>query len=572
MIKQIISIKLKTLKENDAIKIIYAYRYFSLVLTSIFYICSNSNSDLKIKFVVIFSLSIASILLNYLYFGTEPTNKTIILFILIESAGNMLLLIPTGGIESPYLWYSLNTVLISVYLLKYYYCLINLFAYIAGSSFISYMIFNQNDSSIFDILYKNSNLILSLILITVVIQKLLMLVKKLNCERVSLSTLNNQLFEANKVQNESINHILALYQAVQSLTSLKDKSRLMKLIMFYTREITKSSLVFTLIPDNNDTLALEVYENETLREKELLLNEVVKNYTKIKSLTVPYVFKIENRQFMVINLSSSNKQYGILGKEIVKGSSNMTIRQNFDQLKFIAALSAIVFERFEVEDVTQSLLISEEQNRIANEIHDSVSQRLFALSCGINSLRKKIEKNYTTSYSEEFDLIIDSLDKAIKELRETIYGLSRKKSGRSIFKTSVAKYISDISKLHGLEINFNFTGSEEYMPIGLKKAFYRIICEGINNSIRHGKSSNINIDLEVTRGDTALTIKDNGNGFDVKNKLFKKESGLGINNIFNLVYSFNGSINFDSNIGCGTLIDIIIPNNNNLNIKQENVI
>jgi signal transduction histidine kinase len=83
------------------------------------------------------------------------------------------------------------------------------------------------------------------------------------------------------------------------------------------------------------------------------------------------------------------KFFGVLCIEKPTGKDYESL-ENMEQVKVFTGLCACVLERFELEVVSDRLIISEEQNRIANEIHDGVLQRLFSISCGLFSLSKRL--------------------------------------------------------------------------------------------------------------------------------------------------------------------------------------
>ena len=97
-----------------------------------------------------------------------------------------------------------------------------------------------------------------------------------------------------------------------------------------------------------------------------------------------------NEQVFILTPVKSNAlPYGILGI----GSINYEWKDGAyssyaEQMNFLSKLSAIVLERVELEQVNRGLIINEEQNRIADEIHDSVLQQLFSASCGLFALIK----------------------------------------------------------------------------------------------------------------------------------------------------------------------------------------
>lgn len=142
-------------------------------------------------------------------------------------------------------------------------------------------------------------------------------------------------------------------------------------------------------------------------------------------------------------------------------------------------------------------------------------------------------------------------------LRETIYDLSWNKYANDSFIVEINNYINDIKYINNAEINFNISGDIEILSILQKKALYRIICETLSNSIRHGKADIIDINLLINKEEVNLIITDNGNGFDVK---AMGNSGIGLKNIKTLVDVLKGSIEIDSKIGKGTKLFIKLKN------------
>ncbi|MDF2538653.1 MAG: hypothetical protein K0S76_1674 [Herbinix sp.] len=234
--------------------------------------------------------------------------------------------------------------------------------------------------------------------------------------------------------------------------------------------------------------------------------------------------------------------------------------QNMKLIEFLSGLSAVTLERFHQEEIENSLIVMEEQNRIANEIHDSVSQRLFSISYAIHGLLGR----WTTMSKEELKGYLVELNEtsnyAMQELRNSIYQLSSKKNGKKSLQIALRELIHSISKLHSININYELTGDDERLPLSLKKGITRIIQEACSNAIRHGKCRSIRLNLNVEKDSIQLVIQDDGVGFNA-NESEEKVKGLGLSNIKNLVLTFHGDIKIESALGKGTGIHIIIPLN-----------
>lgn len=553
--------------KSEESKIIFIYRYFSLIITSFFYFTNNSVHSFSQKLFIVVCISISSIILSYLYLKNENSKKNIKFLVLIEIIGNSFILIPSGGLTSPFVWYALNTILISALLLNKRYSWINMIVYLLLQASVVYF-FDKGEIGLLELIDNESNLILSFILITAAIQLWARYVRRIKENGKRLSETNNQLILANKKIKESIDYIMDLYQTVHIFNNQGNKNSLIRLLIDYTKKITKSNTAFFYdIYNNTDTITTDE-ENSII---ESLKNNLLENLKNIDCSKLPIEIQIENKKFLVAAVKSSYKDYGLLGFGISNCDEEPINQENTYQIKFLSELSSIVFEKFYLEEVSQRLLITEEQNRIADEIHDSVLQRLFSMSCGIFVLMNNLEKQSYDKTKEELNIIRSSTNKAMKELRSTIYGLSWKKNGLNSFETDITNYIDDIKRLNNVEITFDIFGNHELINSKQKKALYRIICEGISNAVRHGKANDINVSLDVQADMSLLNIYDNGIGFELARVLEDKSKGLGINNIHYLVDSLKGQIKIDSQPGKGTKIEIIIPNESHI-IRKEVVV
>ncbi len=539
------------------IRVIYLYRYLSLVFTSLFYLFDNLTKYFLYKLGVIIILFITSRILTNLYSRYSNNSKAIKSLVLSETFGISMLLLPTGGLNSPFIWYAMNPVLVSASFLTGLFCWFNLGFYLAISASVSYFIFNTGNKSAVEILSDNSHLILIFILMTLGVQLLLKLAHELCNERNRLREKNDQLAEANEKIKESIEHIMSLYQAVETFTAQDSREKLMNTIIFYARELTKSKSSFFRQAGLNNSNGI-ITCGDISPEDQRLIGEELDGLAELQEEADKNILhvRIRNRTFAISVVKSASRLFGILGVETEEFHENDYL---FEKLfSFLTELSAVILERLYLEEFSQKLVITEEQNRIANEMHDSVSQRLFSISCAIHTLVAKYSKMSEAELRDQLIRIMKTSNMAMEELRSAIYKLSSRKQGKRAFQTDIRDYLESIAKLNNVNVRFKCSGDEDLLTGALKKALYRIIAESTGNSIKHGKCSEIVVDLNINDICTELTVKDDGKGFIVENAA--KRKGLGIDNIKRLVNSFNGSLNIDSEPEKGTCIRVSIPN------------
>jgi len=523
-------------------KILLAYRYSSLLITSLFYLTIHQEHEPLRKAIIIGCLMISSIILSYLYPAYEKSPKNIMTLIAIETIGNLMLLAPSGGIKSPFVWYTINTLLISSVFLDNKYYWLNIITYILGFILLNNAAIKNLSTTQFII--DESNLVLSYIMIVAAIQAWASVIKKIKEE-------SKRLEEANNTILKYIDHTKELYKSVNILANQGNIEGIISISFEHIKGITKTDTVF-FYNIVNETMSIN---NSLLSES--MEENIIMNLNEIIESDVPLEICFSGLRFLVAPVSSNYETYGVLGFEIRK--ENTDYESNIYQLQFLTELISTAFERLKLEEVNHRLLITEEQNRIANDIHDSVLQRLFGMSCGMFSLIRRINDCTLSDIIQELNLFRNVTDTVMKELRNKIYGLSWKKSGYNSFNLEIKKFIDDIKKLNKVNIPFSIIGNTENLSTSMKKALYRIICECIGNSVRHGKAGNIDVVLNISNIRTYLKIRDDGIGFDSKNYT-SNEKGLGIKNLYQLTESLQGEILIESNLNKGTVIEIKIPN------------
>ncbi len=546
---------------SERSKIELIFRYISLVITSYFYITNNFNYYYINKLIIILCISVSSIILSYLYVKNKESQAKIKVLILVETIGNSFILIVSGGFESPYIWYVLNTILIVSIELNIKYGWINWMVYIAFSSIFGTFLIDEPFSELIVRARDDFKFIVSLIMITLGFQLLAKYIKNLEKEKQILKDKNEELMIANNKINDSMQYIMALYQTVHSFSNKRNISELLKLLVYYAMQISKSKLVFfdSVIEKNHELYIDDSNQNNALLKKRIM-KELAVSSEIIYTSTGPVQKVINGKKMLMIAVKSNYMLYGILGIESDFSSNNNSRWDNFGELNFIAELSAIVLEKVHLEEVNYGLIINEEQNRIANEIHDNVLQKLFSMSSAIYTLSKKLEKITIDQIKEELDFIRQSTDKAMKDLRYTIYGLSWNKQGKNAFETDITDYLNELEKLNNVAVTCRIIGNHMMLPYRQKKAIYRIICEGTGNAVRHGKAKNIQIEIDIKLENCQLKIKDDGIGFNLEKTVVDKNLGLGIKNLYFLAESLNGQLDIESEEGKGTTILSIIPN------------
>ena len=551
-IKMIMKNHINNKSFSEVVKIIYAYRYLSWILTSFVYLLGKPYYIILYKLGVIISLFILTTLITDLYIKYKDNKAILKTFILIETFGITLLLLPTGGLLSPFIWYALNPILVAAYYLPVLFCWIILFFYLICGTVMSYFLFNPNNLSLINIIINYSNYILVFSLIILAVQLLSNLTKKLMIQTQALEHSNNQ-------KQEFLDYIMSLYQLLEAFNNHSSKDKLFETLAKYTTTLTKSELCIFWFP-NSKQEANTIYTNKSLSksEKDEIYSDLLNLICTEREFGVKEIC-IAKYSYLAVPIQTQCSPSGLIAIQWKENLELNNKEQNIKLLEFLSGLSAVTLERFYLEDMQDNLLVMEEQNRIANEIHDSVSQRLFSITYAIHGILARWSDLSNDNLKDYLIEINETSNCAMQELRNSIYKLSSKKNGEKSLQLTLKKYFESISMLNHINIKYNIDGDDELIPLTYKQGITRIIREACGNAIRHGKCKTIHLMLNLNREKTQLIITDDGVGFHFSEESLKKKKGLGISNMRNLVETFHGDIKIKSHLGAGTEIKITIP-------------
>ncbi len=206
-----------------------------------------------------------------------------------------------------------------------------------------------------------------------------------------------------------------------------------------------------------------------------------------------------------------------------------------------------------------SVVITAEENerkRLANEIHDGLGPLLSSVKMSVSALKK----NHDNPESYE---ILKNIEKITNESIKSIKDISNNLSPHVIQNFGLIKalknFINKINSAKTLNIYFNERLNKFRPEQNIEIVLYRVVCELINNTVKHAKASNIHIDILIEKQNIILNYKDDGIGFEVDNLFKPQEKGLGLHNIFSRIESLQGSIKTISSPGKGNIVNIKIP-------------
>lgn len=198
-------------------------------------------------------------------------------------------------------------------------------------------------------------------------------------------------------------------------------------------------------------------------------------------------------------------------------------------------------------------LQEEERQRIAKDLHDSVSQTLSAALLMFKSLPEYAEPN-----REPFNIGVQLIENASTEIREIYTNLYPSVLEHMGLIAAIKWYSRYQLQAKGITCELDLSDNIS-IDHSTEVHLYRILQEVISNIVRHSAADQVSISLHYENDELRLSIVDNGKGFMIDETL-ERGTGYGILNIRHRINTIKGKLTIESNQTSGTSITITIPN------------
>ena len=209
----------------------------------------------------------------------------------------------------------------------------------------------------------------------------------------------------------------------------------------------------------------------------------------------------------------------------VLGVANLTSQQirvweqsDLDLLRAIGSQIAIAIDNARLYQQASQLAAVDERNRLARDLHNSVTQTLFSITLTAKSARamyiRKPEK-----VEGQLDRLQNLARGALAEMRSLIFQLRPAALQEQGLVAALEKHIAALRTKETFEIDFEVKG-ERRLSDEHEQTLYRIAQEAFNNITKHSQATHVWVTLEIDDQGATLTIKDNGIGFEAESVLW----------------------------------------------------
>jgi signal transduction histidine kinase len=199
------------------------------------------------------------------------------------------------------------------------------------------------------------------------------------------------------------------------------------------------------------------------------------------------------------------------------------------------------------KQLLSTVLRTEERSRsqFAKELHDGMGPLLSSAKMSLSAISVQ---NMSKEQQEILHNTRFLIDEAIRSVREISSNMSPQILNDFGLAQGVQSFLSRIQSLHTIDIVFDTNLQDERFDSNIEVVLYRVICELINNSLKHSQCTLVEVALMQQGSYLKLRYSDNGCGFDPDKTM---RSGMGLSNITSRIDSLSGELHITSATGKG---------------------
>ncbi len=220
----------------------------------------------------------------------------------------------------------------------------------------------------------------------------------------------------------------------------------------------------------------------------------------------------------------------------------------------LANQAAIALKNAQRYEQAQVQAVFQERQRLARELHDSISQEFYGISLNAQSAREALETDPAEALAP-LDQVIRHTQAGFAEIRALLFELRPESLQTEGLITALTKQVAVLRTSHQLNVEASLA-AEPNISLESKYALYRITQEALHNVVKHARARNVMLRLAVEEEQFILEVHDDGRGFDPSGAF---PGHLGLLSMHERVDELGGILTIHSAPGQGTSLYVRIP-------------
>lgn len=245
----------------------------------------------------------------------------------------------------------------------------------------------------------------------------------------------------------------------------------------------------------------------------------------------------------------------ILNNQPIKADQDNEISLNLTRLsKKMSHLTTSLQNTENSRILNSQEIVKQERKRIARDLHDTVSQELFASSMILSGVSQSLDNLDKDQLKLQLTTVEELLQNAQNDLRILLLHLRPTELENRSLSEGFDMILKELTDKSNIEVVYQKNISQ--LPKAIEDNVFRIAQEFISNTLKHAKATRLEVYLNQTESELQLKMVDDGIGFDMDEV---HELSYGLKNIEDRVDDMAGTVKFLSQKGKGVSMDIRLP-------------
>jgi signal transduction histidine kinase len=238
-----------------------------------------------------------------------------------------------------------------------------------------------------------------------------------------------------------------------------------------------------------------------------------------------------------------------------EGSCGFT-EEDEELLGILAQHAAIALTNARLYERSRELTIAEERSRLAHELHDAVSQKLFSLRLTAQAAAALVDRDPSRA-KDEMQQVATLAAEATDELRAAVVELRPAALDEDGLTATLRTHVQVLDRAHTARVTFA-ARSFRALPASQEEAMLRVAQEALHNALRHSGAAHVDVTVDRRGGGAVLRVTDDGSGFEPK-AVRRAGRHLGLVSMRDRTSGVGGTLTVESAPGKGTTIEMEVP-------------
>ncbi|MCF2539539.1 GAF domain-containing sensor histidine kinase [Streptomyces sp. FB2] len=225
-------------------------------------------------------------------------------------------------------------------------------------------------------------------------------------------------------------------------------------------------------------------------------------------------------------------------------------------LAILAQHAAIALTNARLYERSRELTIAEERSRLAHELHDAVSQKLFSLRLTAQAATALVDRDPARAKGELHQVAALAAE-AADELRAAVVELRPAALDEDGLVATLRTQIQVLDRAHSARVTFAGRGVKA-LPAAQEEALLRVAQEALHNALRHSGAEHVDVTLDRRGAGAVLRVTDDGGGFDPRT-VRRAGRHLGLVSMRDRASGVGGTLTVESEPDKGTTIEMEVP-------------